>query len=81
MRNITITVDEEVAHWARVRAAELDTSLSQLVGELLREKMEQENGYRAAMRRDLARRPAGLKKSGKYPTREELYDRPVLRRH
>jgi hypothetical protein len=81
MKNITIVVDEDVARWARIWAAEEDTSVSQLVGQLLREKMEQMKGYRAAMRRDLARAPRVLKRSGKYPTREELHDRPVLRRH
>lgn len=81
MKNITIVVDEEVARWARIWAAEEDSSVSQLVGQLLREKMEQLQGYRAAMRRDLARAPKALKRGGKYPTREELYDRPVLRRH
>jgi hypothetical protein len=35
---MAITLDEEVARWARVRAAERDTSVSWLVGELLREK-------------------------------------------
>ena len=39
MKNVTITLDEEVARWARIRAAERDTSLSRLVGKLLREKM------------------------------------------
>ena len=45
MRNVTITLDEKVARWARIRAAERDTSLSRLVGELLREKMIQEESY------------------------------------
>lgn len=34
LRNVTITVDDEVARWARVRAAEEDTSVSHLVGDL-----------------------------------------------
>jgi hypothetical protein len=81
MQNITITVDEEVARWARIWAAELDTSLSELIAKLLKEEMEQEKGYRAVMRRDLARASASLNRTGGYPQREELYDRPVLRRH
>lgn len=36
MRNITVTVDEETHRLARVRAAELDTSVSALVRTLLR---------------------------------------------
>jgi len=36
MRNITVSVDEETHRRARVRAAELDTSVSALVREFLR---------------------------------------------
>ena len=79
LKNLTITVDEEVARWARVRAAERDQSVSRLVGEMLREKMGEERGYEAAMREYLARRPARLKRSGRYPSRQELHERPSLR--
>ena len=37
MRNITVSVDEETHRLARIRAAELDTSVSALVREYLRE--------------------------------------------
>ena len=76
MKNVTIAVDEKVARWARVWAAEHDTSLSRIVGDLLRERMDAERGYGAAMRRALAREPALLKEPGeRYPTRESLHDR------
>jgi hypothetical protein len=39
LRNVTVTLDEEVAQWARIEAARRDTSVSRLLGELLREKM------------------------------------------
>jgi len=81
MRNLTITIDEEVARWARMRAATEGTSVSRLVGRLLREHMAQEHSYRAAMKRDLARGPLPLKSAGTYPARDEIYDRPVLRGH
>jgi hypothetical protein len=79
MKNVTITVDEQVARWARIWAAEHDTSVSRLVGQLLCEKMEFEQGFRKAMKRDLARQPLRLKAAGRYPTREELHDRKGLR--
>ena len=41
MRNVTITMEEEVADWARMEAARRNTSVSRLVGELLAEKMRQ----------------------------------------
>lgn len=76
MKNVTITLDEEVARWARIRAAEEDTSLSRLVGELLREKMLDENNYQTAMQHFLARLPSVLKETGaKYPKRKDLHDR------
>jgi plasmid stability protein len=80
MKNVTITLDEEVARWARIRAAELETSVSRLVGEMLRERMLEEEDYRAAMQRYLSQLPETLKKDGaKYPSREELHDRSGLR--
>jgi hypothetical protein len=30
MKNVTITMEEEVARWARIRAAELETSVSRV---------------------------------------------------
>ena len=76
MKKITIILDEEVARWARIRAAERHTSVSRLVGELLKEKMREEEDYRLAMERFLAQEPRVLKKAGtSYPKREELHDR------
>ena len=76
MKNVTITMDEEVARWARIRAAERNTSVSRLVGELLQEKMREEEDYRLAMEQYLARKPQMLKKAtDRYPKREDLYDR------
>lgn len=36
---MTVTLEEDVAQWARVEAARRDTSVSRLLGELLKEKM------------------------------------------
>ena len=65
MKNVTITLDEEVARWARIRAAESDTSLSRLVGEMLREKMLDESNYRTSMQNYLARSPPCAKENGR----------------
>ena len=64
MKNVTITLDERVAHWARIRAAEADTSLSRFLGRILEERMEQEATYETAMRRYLAREARTLKAEG-----------------
>ncbi len=81
MKNVTVTLDEEVARWARITAAKRDTSVSRLLGELLREKMLRERNYQRAMREYLAEKPRNLSGGAKYPKRDELYDRKVLRRH
>jgi hypothetical protein len=76
MKNVTITLDEEVARWARIRAAEQDTSVSRLVGEMLREKMSNEQSYHSSMRRYLSRKPRPLSgRRTEYPGREELHER------
>lgn len=81
MKNVTITLDEETAAWARVNAARRNLSLSRFVGDLLAERMRESREYDEAMRRYFALKPFPLKGSPeRYPSREELYDRPVLRR-
>lgn len=76
MKNVTITLDEDVARWARIRAAERDTSLSRLVGEFLREKMAEEETYQTAMQQYLSQSPTALKDPrAKYPKRQELHER------
>ena len=80
MRNVTITLEEEVARWARIRAAEEDTSVSRLVGQMLKERMLEEARYEEAMQEYLARTPQELKTEGdQYPSRENLHDRDLLR--
>ena len=39
LRNVTVTLEEDVAQWARIEAARQDTSVSRLLGELLKERM------------------------------------------
>ena len=81
MKNVTITLDEGTAAWARVHAAEQNMSLSRFVGEVLRERMRKSREYEEAYRAWRAEKPFDLKGPWKpYPKREELYDRPVLRR-
>ena len=80
MKNVTITLDEEVARWARIMAAEQNTSVSRLVGEMLREKMIDEQNYQIAMQQYLSHPPTVLKNSAeKLPGREALYERKSLR--
>lgn len=80
MKNITITLDEETAAWARVHAAQQGMSLSRMIGELLRQQIREAREYDDAMRRFLARKPTRLKRaSERYATREALHERGDLR--
>lgn len=44
LRNVTVTLEEDVARWARIEAARRDTSVSRLLGELLKERASAQNG-------------------------------------
>lgn len=81
MKNVTITLDEETATWARLHAAQRNVSLSRFVGEVLRERMRQSGEYEAAMRRYFNSKLAIRRKPGeRWLTREEVNDRAGLRR-
>ena len=62
MKNVTITLEEDVARWAR------------LVGEMLKEQMVAEKGYDTARRRYLSRKAAPIS-SAPYPRRDDLHER------
>ncbi|MFZ2989388.1 CopG family transcriptional regulator [Ideonella sp.] len=53
MKNVTVTMDDSVADWARLEAARRNTSVSRLVGEMLAEKMRHDDAYERAMREAL----------------------------
>jgi hypothetical protein len=79
-RNVTITMDEETARWARVEAARRDSSVSRFVGEVLRERMKDSEEYEAARARYFSQEPGVHRGKGQpLPRREELYDRRGLR--
>ncbi|MCY3881218.1 MAG: hypothetical protein F4Y92_07135 [Dehalococcoidia bacterium] len=91
MRNITITVDDETHRIARIRAAELDTSVSALVRGYLKSlasgrepagraetELERRRRLLAEVTEDFKARGVGLRMSENVP-RDELYDRNALR--
>ena len=55
LKNITITLEEDVARWARIEAAKQETSVSRLLGDLLKQRMELADSYQKAMKRALAK--------------------------
>jgi hypothetical protein len=60
LRNVTVTLEEDVAQWARIEAARRDTSVSRLLGELLKERMGKPCGKSPVS--DAAERLAGFGK-------------------
>ena len=75
MKNVTLSLPDDVARWARVWAAEHDMSVSRMLSMLLEERMKASKGYAEAMETFLKRKPVHLKKKGSYPTREAIHDR------
>ena len=81
LKNLTVTLDEETFAKARVRAAQRNLSLSRFIGELVRRELRHDDEYEAAYRTWRAAKPFALKGgAARYPNREELHDRSLLRR-
>jgi hypothetical protein len=75
LKNMTITVDEEVARWARRKAAKENTSVSKLVGQMLKEEMARIDDYWRAYE-DWKSIPGFPAREGvKYLSREEIHER------
>jgi len=51
---VTVTLEEDVARWARIEAARRDTSVSRLLGDLLKERMSTQDGSAAEAAERLA---------------------------
>jgi hypothetical protein len=79
LKNVTITLDDAVARWARLEAARENTSVSRFVGELLAERMRGSHAYDAAMEHYLSVKPRAISKGRSYPKRGELHDRASFR--
>ncbi len=71
MKNVTVTMDDAVADWARVEAAKRNISLSRMLGELLAEKMRRDNSYQRAMEEALKFKSIPFE--APYLTRDEIY--------
>jgi len=73
---LTITLDDETARWTRVEAAKRDTSMSRLVGELLREHMQRGDDYARAHASYISRNASALTTNGEsYPSRDQVHER------
>jgi hypothetical protein len=75
LRNVTITVSEDVLRWARKKAAEEETSVSRLVGRMLEDEMRRTDQYWKAYEKWKKLKPIPEFDASKRAKRDELYDR------
>jgi hypothetical protein len=81
MRNVTISLNDELARWTRVKAAEADKSVSAFIAALLEREQDKDDAYDAAHEAfrqwpAIQLRPEA---ATRLPTREETYDEPRFR--
>jgi hypothetical protein len=81
MKNVTITLPEDVAQRARVEAAKAGKSLSRWIGELIERDVPGAAPRQKMTLRDFLTGPGWPGVAHDLPQRDELYDRPALRRH
>jgi hypothetical protein len=78
LRNVTVTLEEDVARWARLEAARHDTSVSRFLGGILRQRMTESDQYEKSMRRALSGKPLFRSGNGRM-SREEMHERARIR--
>lgn len=77
MKNVRITLSDDLARWLRLKAAGDDRSVSRWIAEMLERMWRREDDYQEAMKSYLAMKPRKIDwPDGRKPTRHELYDRP-----
>jgi len=88
LRNVTITLPEEIAQWARRKAADENTSVSKLIGRILEEQMRRGNEYWQAYERwkkldsipgiDAARRLSGEEAHARLGRAKQIRARAIV---
>jgi hypothetical protein len=74
-KNVTIRISDEAARWARCKAAEENTSLSRLVGEMLERQMRLSDEYWRAFDHWKSRRPLAAAGATERLSREQVHER------
>jgi hypothetical protein len=74
-RNVTIKISDEAVLWARRKAAEENTSLSRLIGQMLERQMRLTDEYWRAFEHWKSNRPLAAKGATERLRREELHER------
>jgi len=75
-QNITLSIEKELIKKGKIIAARKEISVSKMMGNLLREIVDQHDRYEAAKRNALAMMKKGLHLGGRINwKREDLYER------
>lgn len=74
-RNVTVQLDEDVIHQAKVLAARRGTSVSALVASELERVVADDDRYEEAYRRAQRALSGAARRGGRRWSRDELYDR------
>lgn len=80
MKNVTISMDEEMAAWARVQAARAGQSLSCWIGAQLAKLKGGASDFETDLIAVLATPRSPMSDGGRTYSREEMYDRPFMKR-
>ena len=75
LKNLTITVSEDAARWARRKAADENTSVSKLVGRMLEDQMRLTDDYWKAYEAWKALRPEKGMGAANRMSRTEVHER------
>jgi hypothetical protein len=84
VKNVTITLPDDVARRARIEAARADKSLSRFIADLLAKECKTVDPTKLALLREFLDGPGWPSTGGALPKREEIYaerEDELLRRH
>jgi hypothetical protein len=74
-KNVTIKISDQAALWARRKAAEENTSVSRLVGEMLERQMRLTDDYWRAFEHWKSNRPLAAAGATERMSRAEVHER------
>jgi hypothetical protein len=75
LRNVTITLSDESALWARRQAAERNISVSRLVGSMIEDQMRQSDEYWKAFKSWKSLKPVRGADGARRARRDEVHER------
>ena len=79
MKNVTVTMEEDVLEWVRVKAARDNASVSRYLGKLVEQARARDSAYERAMRAALKFEPLRMPKDARYLSRDKANSRAGLR--